>query len=181
MLPVVLNIPIRKPLSNKFEFPAASEVPLISSGILPGAAYNVVMKKSSYEGRQDKIRGWKTPTIETFKNIYPDRDYEIRMETAEFTCVCPKTGLPDFAELVLIYVPDKLCIELKSFKEYLLAYRDVGIFHENAVNKILDDIIFAVKPRRARLEGRFNNRGGIQTTVSRDFSSKPRRQPVKRS
>lgn len=142
------------------------------TGIFLSGAYYVAMKKSSYEGRQDKIRGWKTPAIETFKNIYPDRDYEIRMETAEFTCVCPKTGLPDFAELVLTYVPDKLCIELKSFKEYLLAYRDVGIFHENAVNKILDDIIAAVKPRHARLEGRFNNRGGIQTTVTREYQTK---------
>ena len=130
------------------------------------------MAKSGYEGRQEHIRKWKTPRIETFKNIYSDRDYEIRMETAEFTCVCPKTGLPDFAELVLTYVPDKLCLELKSFKEYLMAYRDQGIFHENAVNKILDDIVATVKPRRARLEGKFNSRGGIQTTVVREYKGR---------
>ncbi len=127
------------------------------------------MSDSLYEGKQDQIRDWKTPEIETFRNIYPDRDYEIRMETAEFTCVCPKTGLPDFATLILVYVPDQSCIELKSFKEYLLAYRQKGIFHENAVNKISDDLIRTIKPRRLRLEGVFNNRGGIQTTVVREY------------
>jgi len=130
------------------------------------------VKKSSYEGRQEHIRTWKSPAIETFKNVYADRDYEIRMETSEFTCVCPKTGLPDFAELVLTYVPDRLCLELKSFKEYLQAYRDQGIFHENVVNKILDDVVKAIKPRSARLEGRFHSRGGIQTTVVRDYSAR---------
>jgi 7-cyano-7-deazaguanine reductase len=131
------------------------------------------VKKSSYEGRQDHIRAWKTPAIETFNNIYADRDFEIHMETSEFTCVCPKTGLPDFADLVLTYVPDKLCLELKSFKEYLLSYRDQGIFHENAVNKILDDVVTAIKPRRAHLEGRFSSRGGIQTTVTHEYLAKP--------
>ncbi len=126
---------------------------------------------SAYEGRQDHIRGWKTPAIETFSNIYADRDYEITMQTEEFSCVCPKTGLPDFARLILTYTPDTLCIELKSFKEYLLAYRDQGIFHENAVNKIVDDVVAAVKPRALRLEGRFHNRGGIQTTVVREYRS----------
>lgn len=128
-------------------------------------------KTSQYEGRQDHIREWKTPAIETFRNIYPDRDYEVTMQTEEFTCVCPKTGLPDFAHLVLTYIPDEECIELKSFKEYLLAYRDQGIFHENVVNKIIEDIVSAVKPRSLRLEGRFNNRGGIQTTVVREYVS----------
>lgn len=130
------------------------------------------MTESSYEGRQDKIRDWKTPEIETFRNIYVDRDYEIRMETNEFSCVCPKTGLPDFATLILSFVPDESCIELKSFKEYLLAYRNQGIFHENVVNRVSDDIIRATQPRSLRLEGRFNNRGGIQTTVVREYSSK---------
>jgi len=123
----------------------------------------------SYEGRQDHIRAWQTPPIETFRNIYSDRDYEVRMETDEFTCVCPKTGLPDFATLILTYVPDALCVELKSFKEYLLAYRNQGIFHENVVSKISDDLVAALNPRRLRLEGRFNNRGGIQTTVVREY------------
>lgn len=127
------------------------------------------MTDSTYEGRQDHIRDWKTPPIESFQNIYSDRDYEITMVTNEFSCVCPKTGLPDFAELTLTYVPDLLCVELKSFKEYLLGYRNQGIFHENAVNKILDDIVAAVRPRGARLEGRFNERGGIATTVMREY------------
>ena len=128
------------------------------------------MTPSQYEGLQSDIRDWPTPPIETFANIYPDRQYEIQMTTAEFSCICPKTGLPDFAELRLTYVPDRLCLELKSFKEYLTAYRNKGIFHENAVNRILDDIIAAAKPRKARLEGIFNPRGGIQTTVVREFT-----------
>lgn len=127
------------------------------------------MTESSYEGRQDHIREWKTPEIETFRNIYSDREYEIRMETTEFSCVCPKTGLPDFATLILTFVPAELCIELKSFKEYLLAYRNQGIFHENVVNKVTDDLVAAIQPRRLRLEGQFNNRGGIQTTVVREY------------
>jgi 7-cyano-7-deazaguanine reductase len=129
------------------------------------------MTESSYEGRQDEIRDWKTPEIETFRNIYGDRNYEIRMETTEFSCVCPKTALPDFATLILSFVPDELCIELKSFKEYLLAYRNRGIFRENVINKVSDDIVRAIRPRSLRLEGRFNNRGGIQTTVIREYTA----------
>ena len=129
------------------------------------------MGKSQYEGLQSDIRDWKTPAIETFDNIYSDRDYEITMTIPEFTCICPRTGLPDFAELRLTYVPDKSCLELKSFKEYLVAYRDRGIFHENVVNRVLDDIVAACHPRRARLEGVFNARGGIQTTVVREYAS----------
>ncbi|MDF1543574.1 MAG: preQ(1) synthase [bacterium] len=127
------------------------------------------MNKSDYEGRQSGIRDWKTPEIELFENIYPDRDYEIQMSVNEFSCICPKTGLPDFAVLKLTYVPDRRCLELKSFKEYLLAFRDKGIFHENVVNRVLDDVVAAAKPRRARLEGIFNSRGGIQTTVVREW------------
>ena len=127
------------------------------------------MTESSYEGRQDQIREWKTPEIETFRNIYSDRDYEIKMETSEFSCVCPKTGLPDFATLILTFVPAEYCIELKSFKEYLLAFRNQGVFHENVVNRVSDDLVAAINPRRLRLEGRFNNRGGIQTTVVREY------------
>jgi len=127
------------------------------------------MSPSPYEGLQSDIRDWQTPAIETFANIYPDRQYEIQMTTTEFSCICPRTGLPDFAELRLTYVPDRVCLELKSFKEYILAYRNKGIFHENVINRILDDIIAAAKPRRARLEGIFNARGGIQTTIVREF------------
>ena len=128
-------------------------------------------EESKYEGRQDDIRDWQTPEIETFTNVYPDREFEIQMTIPEFTCVCPKTGLPDFAELYLVYVPNQSCLELKSFKEYLLAFRDRGIFHENVVNKVLDDIVKTIQPRRARLEGVFNARGGIQTTVVREYST----------
>jgi 7-cyano-7-deazaguanine reductase len=126
---------------------------------------------SSYEGRQEDVRTWDLPAIETFRNVYPDRDYAITMSIPEFTCVCPKTGLPDFATLNLEYVPDQECLELKSFKEYLPAFRDRGIFHENVVNRVLDDIVAACKPRRARLTGVFNARGGIQTTVEREYSA----------
>jgi 7-cyano-7-deazaguanine reductase len=94
------------------------------------------------------------------------------MTFPEFTCVCPKTGLPDFAVLTLSYTPDKYCLELKSLKEYLLAFRDKGIFHENVVNRVLDDLVATAKPRYAKLEGVFNSRGGIQTTVTREFSRK---------
>lgn len=128
-------------------------------------------KPSDYENLQTDIRSWATPAIEAFVNIYPDRDYEIQMNVQEFSCVCPKTGMPDFAELKLTFVPDQLCIELKSFKEYLLAYRNKGIFHENVVNRVLDDVVATIKPRRARLEGIFNSRGGIQTTVVREYSA----------
>jgi len=127
------------------------------------------MSKSKYEDLQSEIKTWQTPQIELFANVYDDRDYEIKMSVNEFTCICPKTGLPDFATLVLTYVPDKMCLEMKSFKEYLLAYRNKGIFHENVVNRVLDDIVSASKPRRARLEGIFNSRGGIQTTVIRKY------------
>lgn len=127
------------------------------------------MSNSEYEDLQGEIRNWPTPEIELFTNVYNDRDYEIKMSINEFTCICPKTGQPDFATLVLTYVPDQMCLEMKSFKEYLLAYRNKGIFHENVINRVLDDIVSAASPRRARLEGIFNSRGGIQTTVVREY------------
>ena len=126
---------------------------------------------STYDGRQDDVRNWILRDIETFRNVYPDRDYAVHMTIPEFTCVCPKTGLPDFATLTLEYVPNELCLELKSFKEYLLEYRQRGIFHENVVNRVLDDVVAACRPRRARLVGVFNARGGIQTTVVREYTA----------
>lgn len=119
-----------------------------------------------YEGLQDHIRELELPAIETWENQYPDRDYQIRIEVPEFTCICPKTGLPDFASLTLTYTPDGRCLELKSFKLYLLAYRQLGIFHEHVVNKVLDDLVRAASPRSAELSGVFNARGGIATTVT---------------
>ena len=108
-------------------------------------------------------------TLETFPNPNPERDYVIRFETSEFTCLCPKTGQPDFATLRIEYVPDRLCVELKSWKLYLWSYRNEGAFHEAVTNRILDDLVAAVRPRRARVEGDFNIRGGIHTTVIAEY------------
>ena len=104
-------------------------------------------------------------SLETFPNPQPGRDYVIHMEIPEFTCLCPKTGQPDFAVLVLDYIPEKLCIELKSLKLYVWSYRDEGAFHEAVTNRILDDLAKATKPRFMRLTARFFVRGGIFTTV----------------
>ena len=123
-------------------------------------------KKSSYEGLQKNIRTLKTPKIDVWRNQYPDKEYMVSMEALEFTCICPNTGLPDFAKIKIQYIPNKVCIELKSFKLYLNFYRNLGIFHEHVVNKILDDFVAACKPRFIRIEGEFNIRGGIKTTVS---------------
>ena len=103
--------------------------------------------------------------LETFANPRPARDYRIHMEIPEFTCLCPRTGQPDFATLVLDYVPDRLCIELKSLKLYVWSYRNEGAFHEAVTNRILDDLARAARPRYMRLTARFNVRGGIFTTV----------------
>src|SRR4051812_11429022 len=110
--------------------------------------------------------------LETFPNPARSRDYRIHMEIPEFTCVCPMTGQPDFATLVLDYVPDRLCVELKSLKLYVWSYRDVGTFHEAVTNKILDDLVRATQPCLMRLEARFNVRGGIYTTVVAEHRKK---------
>jgi 7-cyano-7-deazaguanine reductase len=106
-----------------------------------------------------------SPALEVVDNYYPGRNYEINISTPEFTCVCPKTGQPDFATIEINYVPDKLIVELKSLKLYLQQYRGVGIFHETATNKILDDFRSACKPQKIEVIGRFNSRGGISTNV----------------
>jgi 7-cyano-7-deazaguanine reductase len=111
-------------------------------------------------------------SLETFPNPSPGRDYEIRFECPEFTCVCPMTGQPDFATIRITYVPDKTCVELKSLKLYLWSYRDEGAFHEAVTNRILADLVAAVSPRRARVEGAFNVRGGITTTIVAEFEKK---------
>ncbi len=103
--------------------------------------------------------------LETFPNPKPGRDYRIRMQIPEFTCLCPKTGQPDFATLVLDYVPDRACIELKSLKLYIWSFRNRGAFHEAVTNNILDDLVRATAPRYMRLAARFFVRGGIFTTV----------------
>jgi len=129
------------------------------------------MKKSSYEGLQENIRNLKTPKIEVWKNQYPERDYVVKIDIPEFTCICPKTGLPDFATITIRYIPDRLCLELKSLKYYVIFYRDVGIFNENVVNKILDDCVKACLPRWMEVAGEFNARGGIKTTVSAEYKN----------
>ena len=103
--------------------------------------------------------------LETFANPKPGREYLIKFDCPEFTCLCPKTGQPDFGIIRVEYAPDELCIELKSWKLYLWSYRDEGAFHEAVTNRILDDLVTAVAPRRMRVEAAFNVRGGIATTI----------------
>ena len=129
-------------------------------------------KRSSYEGLQKNIRKLKTPKIEVWRNQYPDKEYVINLEIPEFTCICPKTGLPDFAVIFISYGPDKVCIELKSFKLYFVSYRDVGIFHEHLVNKVLDDFVKACQPRWARIKVVMNPRGGIATAVEAEYKKR---------
>lgn len=113
----------------------------------------------------------KNNKLETFKNLYPTRDYSITITCPEFTSVCPKTGLPDFGTITIEYTPDKLCIELKSLKYYLLNYRNKGIFYEYIVNKILDDMVSLLKPKHILVNGEFTPRGGISTNVTASYSN----------
>jgi 7-cyano-7-deazaguanine reductase len=108
--------------------------------------------------------------LATFVNPTPRRDYRIHMEIPEFTCLCPRTGQPDFATLVLDYVPDKRCVELKSLKLYIWSFRNEGTYHEAVTNRILDDLVKAVHPRFMRLTARFYVRGGIFTTVVAEYA-----------
>jgi len=110
------------------------------------------------------------PEIETWPNQYAD--YEIEIVQPEFTSVCPKTGLPDFGKLALRYIPDKRCLELKSYKMYLNAYRGLGIFQENVVNRVLQDVVKAARPKAATVIGDFTPRGGLSTTVTATWSRK---------
>ncbi|MBF0294168.1 MAG: NADPH-dependent 7-cyano-7-deazaguanine reductase QueF [Magnetococcales bacterium] len=104
--------------------------------------------------------------LESFPNPNPERDYQIEMTAPEFTCLCPRTGQPDFAVMRILYVPDRLCVELKSLKLYLWGYRNQGAFHEAVTNRILDDLVAAVQPRSMTVTGTFNVRGGITTVVT---------------
>lgn len=137
-------------------------------------AGNKIMKDEHmagpYEGRQEYVRSMTLPKIDVWENKYSDRTYRINIEVPEFTCICPKTGLPDFACIHVEYSPDKWCIELKSFKEYIILFRDLGIFHEHVVNRILEDIVRDSDPKWARVKGVFNPRGGISTTVEAEYS-----------
>lgn len=121
---------------------------------------------SSYQAHQAKFIRATLPALEVVDNHYADRDYLVHFEIPEFTCVCPKTGQPDFATLKIDYAPKSKLVELKSLKLYFHGYRNVGVFHEHVANKVLDDLVAAVRPRRARLIADFNVRGGIHTVVT---------------
>jgi 7-cyano-7-deazaguanine reductase len=119
----------------------------------------------------EPLAGGSTPSrpsrnLETFPNPRPGREYEIAFEIPEFTCLCPRTGQPDFATLRIRYVPDALCVELKSLKLYIWSFRDEGHFHEDVTNRILDDLVALLRPRRMTVVGDFNLRGGIHTVVT---------------
>jgi 7-cyano-7-deazaguanine reductase len=123
------------------------------------------MTEKTYEGLQGHIPRMETPPIENWEFQYPNTDTVLEVTIPEFTCICPKTGLPDFATLTISYTPNKLCLELKSLKEYFLFFRELGIFHEHVVNKVLADCVKACAPKRMEVKGVFNARGGIQTTA----------------
>lgn len=110
-----------------------------------------------------------TPSLDVWPNQYPERDYHIRIEIPEFTSMCPKTGQPDFATITIVYVPDRTCVELKSLKLYIGAFRQMGIFYENVANRILDDFVAACAPRRAMVIADFHARGGITAQVRAEF------------
>ena len=116
--------------------------------------------------------------LELFPNPQPERDYTIRITIPEFTCLCPKTGQPDFATLLLEYIPDQQCVELKSLKMYIWSFRDEGAFHEAVTNEILDDLVNATAPRFMRLSAIFNMRGGIDTTVIAEHRAEGWQSPV---
>jgi 7-cyano-7-deazaguanine reductase len=139
---------------------------------------NVPRKEESRYTEKEARAGLKKklPPIETFSNQF--FDYEIQIEVPEFTSVCPKTGLPDFGVIDIRYVPDKLCVELKSLKMYLLGFRNLGIFYENAVNRILKDFVDACRPVEATVTGEFNPRGGIKSVVEAHFP-KRKKGPLK--
>jgi len=110
-------------------------------------------------------------TLETFPNPRPERDYQIDIRAPEFTSVCPKTGLPDFGEIIITYVPDETCLELKALKYYMIDFRNKGIFYEAVTNQILDDLVAACAPRRMTVVGDFSVRGGIKTVVTASYPS----------
>ncbi len=112
----------------------------------------------------------KLPKLEVFPNLF--KEYKITISMPEYTSLCPHTGLPDFATIIIQYMPDKLCVELKSFKYYILGYRNLGISHENAVNRILKDFTAACKPKWAYIKGEFTPRGGIIATVEVEYGTK---------
>jgi len=144
---------------------------LATPGVAKAQGGHMKKRESSYEDLQNQIKELETPVIEIWRNQYSDRDYSIHLENPEFTCICPNTGLPDFARIIIDYNPGEYCIELKSFKMYCIFYRDVGIFHEHLVNKILDDFVTACNPRWAEVKVMMNPRGGIETVVKAEYQN----------
>ena len=114
--------------------------------------------------KKQKVTG-----IEVIENPRPDRDYEVQMSCPEFTCLCPRTGQPDFALIEITYIPGRLCVELKSLKLYLWSYREEGAFHEKVINQILDDLVAVTSPRWMAIVAEFTARGGISTTVTAEY------------
>ncbi len=128
------------------------------------------MSDHSYENLQGHIPELKTPEIEVWDFMYPETSTVIQVSIPEFTCICPKTGLPDFATIEIDYTPAKYCLELKSLKEYVLYFRSIGIFHEHLVNKFSEDLVKACQPQKLTIRGVFNARGGIQTTAISEYT-----------
>ncbi len=134
-------------------------------GVIPLAEYDEQHARAGIDA--------KLPAIETWPNQH--KGYRIKIEIPEFTSVCPKTGLPDFGRLTLEYEPDELCLELKSLKHYILAYRNLGIFYENVVNRALDDVVQAAKPVWATLVGEFRPRGGLQSSITAEYTRREKK------
>jgi len=123
------------------------------------------------QNQAESVKNIKLPEIEAWENQYK-RDYTIIIEHPEFTSVCPKTGLPDFGTITIEYIPGKLCLELKSLKYYFLQYRNCGIFMENIANRILDDVIKAIKPKSCTVTGDFTPRGGLSSVIVAQYKAK---------
>lgn len=148
------------------------EKPNKTRGILAWAATHVNSSHHGAGAGRARLFCMTNSPLETFPNPRRERDYEIAIRCPEFTSVCPKTGLPDFGEIRIAYVPDELCIELKALKYYLIGFRDQGIFYEDVTNRILDDLVTACRPRRMRVVGDFSVRGGITTQVTATYEQR---------
>ncbi len=125
----------------------------------------VIAPDQSFDLRETPMSSKPSTALDTFENPQPDRDYTIRIDTPEFTCLCPLTGQPDFANIQIEYIPDQQCLELKSLKLYFWSYRDQGAFHEAVTNQILSDLVKAISPRFMRVSADFNVRGGVYTQI----------------
>ena len=156
---------------------AATIAVLLEKSPYPSAPFSPVSNRWARETESFRPRMLEFPrmsnsTLETFPNPRPERDYEIAITCPEFTSVCPKTGLPDFGEIRITYVPDARCLELKSLKYYMIEFWNRGIFYEHVTNQILDDLIAAIQPRRMVVVGDFSVRGGIKTVVTASYDAK---------